>query len=103
MGTARAWTMTVQNIHCGMQSNECHTIDGGEPTLLQPNLWSRRSKRSARNAGIAARTPDPVATPVSRVARGSFTAFGVYVAGAGLTYCSQLLIARMVGAETYGV
>jgi O-antigen/teichoic acid export membrane protein len=42
-------------------------------------------------------------TPVSRVARGSVTAFFVYCAGFGLTYCSQLVIARVVGVDTYGV
>src|SRR5258708_33644900 len=41
--------------------------------------------------------------PVSRVARGGVTAFFVYGAGFGLTYCSQLVIARVVGADTYGV
>jgi O-antigen/teichoic acid export membrane protein len=42
-------------------------------------------------------------TPVSRVARGSVAAFFVYCAGFGLTYCSQLVIARVVGVDTYGV
>jgi O-antigen/teichoic acid export membrane protein len=41
--------------------------------------------------------------PVSRVARGGVTAFFVYAAGFGLTYCSQLVIARVVGVDTYGV
>jgi O-antigen/teichoic acid export membrane protein len=41
--------------------------------------------------------------PVSRVARGGATAFVVYGAGFGLTYCSQLVIARLVGVNTYGV
>jgi O-antigen/teichoic acid export membrane protein len=41
--------------------------------------------------------------PVSRVARGGVTAFFVYGIGFGLTYCSQLIIARVVGVETYGV
>ena len=41
--------------------------------------------------------------PVSRVARGGVTAFFVYGAGFGLTYCSQLVIARVVGVDTYGV
>jgi O-antigen/teichoic acid export membrane protein len=42
-------------------------------------------------------------TPISRVARGGVAAFVVYSVGVGLTYCSQLLIARMVGVDTYGV
>jgi O-antigen/teichoic acid export membrane protein len=42
-------------------------------------------------------------TPLSRVARGGVTAFFVYGAGFGLTYFAQLLIARMVGVDTYGV
>jgi O-antigen/teichoic acid export membrane protein len=41
--------------------------------------------------------------PVSRVARSGVTAFFVYGVGFGLTYCSQLIIARVVGVETYGV
>jgi O-antigen/teichoic acid export membrane protein len=41
--------------------------------------------------------------PVSRVARGSVVAFFTYSAGVGLTYCSQLAIARILGVDTYGV
>jgi O-antigen/teichoic acid export membrane protein len=41
--------------------------------------------------------------PVSRVARGGVTAFFIYGIGFGLTYCSQLIIARIVGVDTYGV
>jgi hypothetical protein len=41
--------------------------------------------------------------PVSRVARGGVAAFFVYGVGFGLTYCSQLVIARIVGVDTYGV
>lgn len=40
---------------------------------------------------------------VMRLARGSVAAFAIYIAGAGLTYCSQLLIARIVGADGYGI
>lgn len=40
---------------------------------------------------------------IRRVTLGGMTALAVYVAGAGLTACSQLLIARIVGAETFGV
>jgi O-antigen/teichoic acid export membrane protein len=42
-------------------------------------------------------------TLLNRLARGSAAAFVIYVAGVGLTYCSQLLIARVVGAHVYGV
>lgn len=38
-----------------------------------------------------------------RVARGSVAAFVVFVAGIGLTYCSQLIVARVIGADSYGV
>ena len=40
---------------------------------------------------------------LSRVARGSVVAVFIYTAGVGLTYCSQLVIARIVGIDTYGV
>ena len=40
---------------------------------------------------------------ILRLARGSVAAFAIYIAGAGLTYCSQLLIARIVGANSYGI
>ena len=38
-----------------------------------------------------------------RFARGSLVAFFVYGIGSGLTYLSQLVIARVVGAESYGI
>jgi O-antigen/teichoic acid export membrane protein len=41
--------------------------------------------------------------PLERVKRGGVAAFGIFVIGAGLTYCSQLVIARIVGADTFGV
>ena len=37
-----------------------------------------------------------------RLARGSAAALGIFIASAGLAYCTQLSIARMVGAEGYG-
>lgn len=40
---------------------------------------------------------------VRRVALGGMAALAVYIAGAGLTACSQLVIARIVDAETFGV
>ena len=45
----------------------------------------------------------PGSATVSRVARGGVAAFFVYGVGFGLTYCSQLVIARIVGVDTYGV
>jgi O-antigen/teichoic acid export membrane protein len=45
----------------------------------------------------------PSSAPVSRVARGGVTALFVYGIGFGLTYCSQLIIARIVGVDAYGV
>jgi O-antigen/teichoic acid export membrane protein len=40
---------------------------------------------------------------IRRVARGSIAAFAIYVVSIGLTYVSQLLIARMVGVDIYGM
>jgi O-antigen/teichoic acid export membrane protein len=40
---------------------------------------------------------------IKRVALGGATAFAIYIASAGVTACSQLLIARLIGADTYGV
>jgi O-antigen/teichoic acid export membrane protein len=45
----------------------------------------------------------PGSAPISRVARGGVTAFFVYSAGFALTYFSQLIIARIVGVDIYGV
>jgi O-antigen/teichoic acid export membrane protein len=42
-------------------------------------------------------------TLTGRLAWGSIMAFGIHVGGAGLTYCSQLVIARIVGAGSFGV
>jgi len=39
---------------------------------------------------------------MGRLARGSVVAFGTYIAGAALTYLAQLIIARLVGAASYG-
>jgi O-antigen/teichoic acid export membrane protein len=41
--------------------------------------------------------------PVRRVIRGGSAAFAIHVAAVGTTYCSQLLIARMVGVDSFGV
>jgi len=40
---------------------------------------------------------------VRQITLGGMTALAIYVAGAGLTACSQLLVARFVGAETFGI
>jgi O-antigen/teichoic acid export membrane protein len=40
---------------------------------------------------------------IKRVALGGVTAFAIFVVSAGVTACSQLLIARLVGADTYGI
>ena len=40
---------------------------------------------------------------LERVKRGGVAAFGIFIVGAGLTYCSQLLIARIVGADAFGI
>jgi O-antigen/teichoic acid export membrane protein len=45
----------------------------------------------------------PSSAPVNRVARGGVIALFVYGVGFGLTYCSQLIIARIVGVDAYGV
>jgi O-antigen/teichoic acid export membrane protein len=41
--------------------------------------------------------------PVRRVALSGGVAFAVYIAGAGVAYVSQLLIARLAGIEAYGI
>ncbi len=41
--------------------------------------------------------------PIKKVVRGGSAAFVVHVAAVGTAYCSQLLIARMVGVDSYGV
>ncbi len=40
---------------------------------------------------------------VNRIARGGFAAFVIYSAGVGLAYCSQLVIARFLAVDAYGV
>jgi O-antigen/teichoic acid export membrane protein len=39
----------------------------------------------------------------ARLARGSIAALGIYGAGAAITYCAQLAVARKIGAHGYGV
>ena len=45
----------------------------------------------------------PADPSIERVKRGGVAAFGIFLIGAGLTYCSQLLMARLVGAHTFGI
>jgi O-antigen/teichoic acid export membrane protein len=40
---------------------------------------------------------------IRRVARGSIAAFAIYIAGAGLAYCSQFAIVRVLSVESYGI
>jgi O-antigen/teichoic acid export membrane protein len=44
-----------------------------------------------------------VSARIKRVAFGGATAFAILIASAGVTACAQLLVARLIGAETYGV
>jgi O-antigen/teichoic acid export membrane protein len=53
---------------------------------------------------VATLKPPPSRRAImGRLARGSVLAFGTYIAGAALTYLSQLVIARLVGATSYGL
>jgi O-antigen/teichoic acid export membrane protein len=40
---------------------------------------------------------------VARVRWGGMAAFAIHISGAGLTYCAQLAIARVIGADNYGI
>jgi len=48
-------------------------------------------------------TEDLEKRSVHRLARGGLTAFIIYSSGVGLAYFSQLLIARFIGVEAYGI
>src|SRR5690348_14043114 len=85
---ARAWRELSSNSRPG---NKTHTHQIGNDWGKQRRL--RRVTVRGTHAGA----------PIDRVARGGLTAFVVYSAGVGLTYCSQLVIARMVGVQTYGI
>jgi O-antigen/teichoic acid export membrane protein len=39
----------------------------------------------------------------AKLARGSAAALVVYIAGAGVTYCAQFAVARIIGAQGYGI
>jgi O-antigen/teichoic acid export membrane protein len=53
--------------------------------------------------GAEGRQESRAIEPIGRVARGGVAALFTYGAGIGLTYCSQLFIARITGVDTYGI
>lgn len=57
---------------------------------------------AATAAATIARRLSPQGLVQGRLARGSAAALGIFIASAGLAYCTQLSIARIVGAEGYG-
>jgi O-antigen/teichoic acid export membrane protein len=61
---------------------------------LSPSEESRRTASATSGAFVD--------TALQKVARGSITALFVYSMGIGLTYCSQLFVARVLGAQSYG-
>jgi O-antigen/teichoic acid export membrane protein len=61
----------------------------------------RRAKAQIGNAAMAEGAGGDAS--IEQVARGGVAAFVIFVIGAGLTYFSQLLIARIVGADTFGI
>jgi O-antigen/teichoic acid export membrane protein len=61
-----------------------------------------QSAALARGAG-AGGSPSGCGGLAARLARGSAAALVVHVAGASLTYCAQLAVARTIGADGYGV
>ena len=69
----------------------------------------RRLRRKAWRGGAQASVravpelPGGADAPARQIARGGVTALAIYVGGAGLTYCAQLLIARSIGAGGFGV
>jgi O-antigen/teichoic acid export membrane protein len=66
-------------------------------------------RRGRAHLAVAGAQPVPQARSAgygelaARLARGSAAALVVHVAGAGLTYCAQLAVARTIGADGYGV
>ena len=40
---------------------------------------------------------------LKRLARGSLTALPIYVAGVGVSYVAQLVLARVLGAHEFGI
>ena len=77
--------------------------------LLDETAWgysaliarARPALQVSRTAGVG--VPSGQGGPAGKLARGTIAAFIVYAVGAGLTYGSQLVLARMIGADGYGV
>lgn len=66
-------------------------------------LGARRPWRLTGTQDSDVDQPDDNGSLATKLARGSVTAFAIYVAGAGITYFAQLALARVIGAEGYGV
>src|SRR5579863_6873564 len=45
----------------------------------------------------------PSGVGTKRLAHSSAIAFGIHIGGAGLTYCSQMVLARIIGAASFGI
>jgi O-antigen/teichoic acid export membrane protein len=56
-----------------------------------------------RNLAAAPGESSDTGLLLGRMARGSVIAFSIHVAGAGLTYLSQLVVARLIGSISYGI
>jgi len=66
-------------------------FQGWWPVQLSAACTDNRDRASA-SGGLA-----------TKLARGSVTAFVIYVTGAGVTYCAQLALARVIGPNGYGI
>ncbi len=69
---------------------------------MNSGIRCRATRISARLMAAGSRVKSGNA-PVGRVARGGVVGFFVYATGVGLTYFSQLVIARVVDVNAYGV
>src|SRR6516225_2324209 len=76
---------------------QSHNLSRARPTDERGHLVMSRKGNASTAEG------ELYSTSVARVTRGGIIAFGIFVAGAALTYCSQLLIARIVGPDTFGI
>jgi O-antigen/teichoic acid export membrane protein len=75
--------------------------------------WLMELARLYCTAGVRTRSPQELGAEAgggpsgygltAKLARGSISASVVFVAGAGVTYCAQLAVARTAGAHGYGV
>ena len=71
-----------------------------------PALGSPMAMRDILRVATRAILPEisnPHGILIRRLARGSAAALALYVIGAGVSYCTQMSIARFVGAEGYGI